>query len=146
MSDKEEVFLNSKQLEVLEHLASIDLSKINKLKKVGSRVGKFFDWLDNNVLSKTTKLWMYFLECAGVIIIFVIIWDVKTGLRMIATSTDELSLQKSKMYIDSITQLAPSLAGMVTTICGALPAVMGAFRSLNKKWASPTMPNIPTEE
>ena len=131
--------LTEKQRQGLELLAEMDLEKFKSasLQKKCSWVGRFFQWIDDNILSKTTRLWMYFLEIAGVIFIFIIIKKVEVGLNLVALGRSTFELQKAEIYINSLTKLAPAIATMVATICGAIPTIMGVFRSLKKKWNAP---------
>lgn len=105
----------------------------HKGKKI-SWVGRAFQWLDDNILSKTTRLLMYVLECAGVVAIFIIIYEFRHGIALIEIATDDFSLKKAESIVGSVKDFASPLAIMVTTICGAIPTVMGVFRSLKKKW------------
>lgn len=129
----EEMILNSKQLKGLELLSKIDVDKAVSIKQL-SWVGRFFYWLDINIFDKTTKLWLYLLETAGVVAIFIIIDDMQHGLSKIAASTNEFELKVAESYVSSVIQLAPAVAAMVATICGALPAIIGVMRSLKTKW------------
>lgn len=130
----DEVFLTENQLKGLEKLATITFDEEGKPCENLSWIGKFFVWLDTNILSKTTKFWLYILEIVGVAIIFIIVGKTTIGLNLIINAKTELDLAKAKMYIDSLTALSPAIAGMVGTICGALPIAIGTMRSLGKKW------------
>lgn len=103
-------------------------------KKRISWVGRFFQWLDDNILSKTTRLLMYMLEVAGVVAIFLILYEFRHGIKLIQHATDDFSLKKAETIVTSVKDFASPLAIMVTTICGGIPTVMGVFRSLKKKW------------
>jgi hypothetical protein len=77
---------------------------------------------------------MYVLECAGVVAIFIIIYEFRHGIALIEIATDDFSLKRAESIVDSVKEFASPLAIMVTTICGAIPTIMGVFRSLKKKW------------
>ena len=130
-NDIEVVTFTDNQLGNLKRIASGILKPVNS-----SVVGRFFDWLDTNVLSKTTRLWMYFLEILGcaIIIYIVAIWN--KGFNMIEAAQTELELQRAQMYIDAIRGGTTPIATMVSVICAAIPTVMGSFRSLKKKWSA----------
>ena len=113
-----------------------------KLSKLFSWVGPFFQWLDDNILSKTTRLWMYALEVAGVIVIFTVLSEYKTGFSLIIKAKTAVDLQRAQMFIDAVTNSATPLAAMVATICGGIPTVMGVFKSFNKKWKNGSTPAI----
>ena len=110
-----------------------------KEEKRCSWIGRVFVWIDDNILSKTTRLWMYLLEVAGIVFIFIIIKKVNVGLQLVADAQTHLDLKKAEMYVDSLASLAPAVATMVATICGAIPVVMGIFRSLKKKWVGQSL-------
>ena len=99
-------------------------------------IGKIFDWLDENILSKTTRLWMYLLEIAGVVVIFIMVSEFQKGFEMILKANTELELKKAHLFIESVKNSAGPIATMVATICGAIPVVIGALRSLKTKWAN----------
>ena len=146
MMQSDKTTLTEQQRKGLELLAEMDLEKLKaepSLQKKCSWVGRFFQWIDDNILSKTSRLWMYFLEIAGVIFIFIIIKKVEVGLNLVALGRSTFELQKAEIYINSLTKLAPAIATMVATICGAIPTIMGVFRSLKKKWNTPDQGNKP---
>jgi len=99
-----------------------------------SWIGRFFQWIDDNILSKTTRLWMYVLEIVGIVTIFIMIGEFRTGFELILKANTDLELQKAHMFIEAVRGSAGPIASMVATICGAIPAVMATFRSLKKKW------------
>lgn len=104
--------------------------------KKGSWVGRFFQWLDDNILSKTTRLWMYILEVSGVVVIFMVLFEYKVGFNLILKAETPVDLQRAQMFIDAVSNSATPLSVMVATICGAIPTVMGVFKSFNKKWTN----------
>jgi len=140
MNKQEEIFLTQKQLNILSQLEQVDLSQLfptteEVIEKL-SRIGKLIDWININILDKSTKLWLHILEIIGIgTIVVILLWG-RSGLDLILQAKTELDLQKARLYIDSITQIAPSIAGMVATICGAIPAIIGVLRSLGKKWTN----------
>jgi len=139
-----------------EHLKGLEvLSKINPdrvphfLAKKMSWVGRFFKWIDDNILDKTTRLWMYLLEALGGIIICIFVSKFTDGLDLILKASNELEMAKAQAYIDAIKTSAAPISVMVATICGALPTVMGMFRAFKTKWKSPsdnsqTIPIVPS--
>jgi len=137
----EEITLTDKQLLGLKHLEKLDLSKIDTIIEKTSIVGRFFQWVDDNILSKTTRLWMYCLEASGTIIIFTILHEFQVGFKMILNAQTQLEIQKAQMLVDAVTNAATPLATMVATICGGIPVVMGVFRSLKKKWENGSPPS-----
>jgi len=139
----EEITLSSKQLKGLDMLGKIDFDSVFSTKKL-SWVGKFFQWLDMNIFDKSSRAWMYLLEAAGVVAIFMILNDVRIGLHQIASSKSELELKIATTYINSVVTLAPAIATMVATICGALPTVIGIMRSLNTKWKAGNGTSLPS--
>ena len=100
-----------------------------------SWIGRFFIWLDDNILSKTTKLWMYMLEGLGVFAICVIMYQFSEGLEMIVSAETKLELDKAKLFVDTVRSSAQPIGTMVATICGAIPTIIGVLRSLKTKWA-----------
>ena len=122
--------LNDAQIERLLELVN---SKGPATTQCG-RVGRIFQWIDDNILSKTSRLWMYLLEVVGVVVIFVILNRFLAGLDMLMDAKTELALKKAQLYIESVKQGATPIAAMVATICGAIPTVIATFKSLNKKW------------
>ena len=129
----EEITLNSKQLKGLDILSKIDVDSILANKKL-SWVGKILVWLDVNIFENSTRLIMHLLEIVGVVAIYVIISDVQVGLHKVSIATTDLELARAKTYLDSLVQLAPALATMIATICGALPSIIGLMRSVHMKW------------
>jgi len=138
MAEEElKVSLSDKQLKGLEILSEMDSARLlseTSLTPKCSWVGRAFQWIDDNILSKTSRLWMYLLEIVGLVCISIILSKVDNGLLLISEAKTELDIQKAKMYVDALIQLAPALASMIATICGALPLAIGAFRSLKSKW------------
>lgn len=114
--------------------ADVPIAKPEERKSRVLWVGHFFQWLDDNILSKTTRLLMYVLEFSGVFAICIIIYEFRHGIALIEIATDDFSLKKAESIVGSVKDFASPLAIMVTTICGAVPTVMGVFRSLKKKW------------
>ena len=123
-----------KKRNVVAVVVAESIVKPEEHKKKISWVGHFFQWLDDNILSKTTRLLMYLLECAGVVAIFIILYEFRHGVKLIEHATDDFSLKKAEVIVTSVKDFASPLAIMVTTICGGIPTVMGVFRSLKKKW------------
>lgn len=119
----------------------IELTKLEKAKRFLKKViklrwiGKLFDWFDKTILSKTTRLWMYLLEAAGVIVIFIMIGEFQKGFKMVLEATNEIELKRAQLFIDAVKNSATPIATMVATICGATPVVIGALRSLKTKWS-----------
>lgn len=107
-------------------------------------VGRVFQWIDVNILSNTTRLWMYILEILGIVAICIIMFQFNSGLQMISSAKTDFEIAKAKLFIESVKESATPIATMVATICGALPTVMGIFRSLKKKWTNGE--SIPTPE
>jgi len=99
-------------------------------------IGKIFDWIDETILSKTTRLWMYLLEVVGVVVIFIMVNEFQKGFDMILKANTELELKKAHVFIESVKNSAGPIATMVATICGAIPVVIGALRSLKTKWSN----------
>ena len=133
-----DIYLSEQQLKGLELLSKMTPEQLSKLpmglgKKL-SWVGRMFVWIDENIFSKTTRLWLYVLEIIGIVVIFIVVGKAKIGLNMIIDAKTELDLTKARMYMDSLIALAPAIAGMIVSISGALPAVIATFRSLGKKW------------
>lgn len=110
------------------------LKQILQEKNKVSIVGKFFQWIDDNILDKTSRLWMYALEVAGLVVIAVVLREFVIGLEMIADAKTDIELKKAELFISSVKECITPIAAMVSTICAALPTVMGVFRSLKKKW------------
>jgi len=110
------------------------MAEESKSKKKCSWVGRFFQWIDDNILSKTTRLLMYVLEFAGIFAIYMILHEFIQGIDMMTGAANEFELQKAQLIVDSVKEFASPLAVMVTTICGAIPTIMGVFKSLKKKW------------
>ena len=130
----EEFKLTRKQFDILNKLSELDISRLDCILENKSIIGRFFQWIDDNILSKTTRLWMYLLEMSGIFAIFIVLFEVKSGFELLYNSTTELEIQKAKLLLDSVTNAATPLATMIATICGGIPVVMGVFRSFNKKW------------
>lgn len=139
-ADRSEITLTDKQLKGLEVLGKIDVDKLDEKGIFGkgpvrvSWVGRMFQWIDINILDKTSRLWMYALEAVGVVLIFIVLDDVRRGLGFVSKAPDDFALKKAQLYINSLVSIIPALAAMVATICGALPTVIAVFRSLNQKW------------
>jgi len=127
MNNVEGILLTDKQLKGLEKLGE-------DTKRKPSWIARLFDWIDYNILSRTTKIWVYCLEIVGIIALFMVLDEFKTGLELIRTAKDALELQKAKVYMDAVITSAPSLATMIAVIGGALPGLIGALRTLKKKW------------
>lgn len=147
---QEEIYLSQKQLDILSQLEQVDISKLLPTAEEDNEniswIGKLIDWINTNILDKSTKLWLHILEIIGIgAIVIILLWG-HSGLGLILQAKTELDLQRAKLYIDSITQIAPSVAGMVATICGAIPAIIGVLRSLGKKWTNQTNENYETSE
>lgn len=133
--DKEiDVYLTEKQLLGLEKLATIDVESVGSNLKKCSWVGRMFQWIDDNILDKTSRLWMYILEALGICIIIVFIIKFLHGLNLIASASTDIEIEKAKLYIDAVRTNATPISAMVATICGALPTVIGVFRALKGKW------------
>lgn len=109
-------------------------------KKVETRklswVGKMFDWIDFNILSRSTRLWMYILEITGIVAICIIIYQFNLGLQLLIKAKTTFEMEKAKMLIDAVKSSAGPISTMVATICGAIPSIMGIFRSLKVKWTN----------
>ena len=101
-----------------------------------SWVGKMFDWIDFNILSKSTRLWMYILEITGIVAICIVIYQFNKGMQFLIQAKTDFEMQKAKMLIDAVKSSAGPISAMVATICGAIPSIMGIFRSLKVKWAN----------
>jgi hypothetical protein len=101
-----------------------------------SWIGKVFDWIDFNILSRSTRLWMYLLEILGIVAICIIIYQFNKGLNLIVAAKTDFEIKKAKMFVDAVKSSAGPISAMVATICGALPSIMGIFRSLKVKWAN----------
>ena len=100
-----------------------------------SWIGRFFIWLDYNIFSRSTKLWMYLLEALGILAICVIMFQFNEGLKMIVNAKTEFEINKAKLFVDTVKSSAQPIATMVATICGAIPTIIGVLRSLKNKWA-----------
>lgn len=111
-----------------------DLLSAKNIERKISVVGKFFQWIDDNILDKTSRLWMYVLEITGVLVIGIVLREFVHGLDMIANAKTDTELKKAELFISSVKECITPIAAMVSTICAALPTVMGVFRSLKKKW------------
>jgi len=124
--------LNQNQVEDLKRLLqSVDFSA--SIARV-SIVGRFFQWVDDNILDKTSRLWMYILEISGIVVIGIIIHEFTQGLNMIENAQTDLELKRAEMFMNNVRDCITPIAAMVSTICAALPTVMGVFRSLKNKW------------
>jgi hypothetical protein len=99
-----------------------------------SWIGRMFDWIDFNILSRSTRLWMYMLEILGIVAICIIIYQFNKGMNLIVAAKTNFEIQKAKMFVDAVKSSAGPISAMVATICGALPSIMGIFRSLKVKW------------
>jgi CRISPR/Cas system endoribonuclease Cas6 (RAMP superfamily) len=124
-----ELRLSTNQLAYLKKMLEEDAKK-NKI----SIVGKFFQWIDDNILDKTTRLWMYVLEITGVLVIAIVLREFIAGLEMVSAAQTEMELKKAELFLANVRECITPIAMMVSTICAALPTVMGVFRSLKKKW------------
>ena len=111
-----------------------------------SWVGRMFDWIDFNILSKSARLWMYILEILGIIAISIIIYQFNKGMHLIESAKTPFDIEKAKIFIDAIKNSAGPIATMVATICGAIPSIMGIFRSLKTKWNGNDSVNKNTKE
>ena len=102
-----------------------------------SWIGRFFLWLDYNILSKSTKLWMYLLEALGIVAICIVMFQFDKGLKMIVDAKTQFQINQAKLFVDTVKSSAQPIATMVATICGALPTIIGVLRSLKTKWKDP---------
>ena len=100
-----------------------------------SWIGRLFIWLDYNIFSRSTKLWMYLLEALGILAICVIMFQFNEGLKMIVNAKSEFEINKARLFVDTVKSSAQPIATMVATICGAIPTIIGVLRSLKNKWA-----------
>lgn len=128
----QEITLTEKQLIGLERLG--ELTNIKEPVRKLSWIGRFFDWININILDKTSKFWVYCLEIAGIFFIVIVVSEFRTGLQMIVDANTELELQKAQLFVDAVKSSATPIAAMVATICGALPSIIGILRTLKTKW------------
>ena len=101
-----------------------------------SWVGRVFDWIDFNILSRSTRLWMYILEITGIVAICIVIYQFNLGLQLLIKAKTTFEIEKAKLLIDAVKSSAGPISTMVATICGAIPTIMGIFRSLKVKWTN----------
>lgn len=131
--NNEELVLGPEQIKKLRNILEETNEKV-------SIVGRVFQWIDDNILSKTTRLWMYVLEIMGIISIIVVLLKFTQGLNMITNAQNDVDFHRAELYLSYVRDCIAPIATMVATICAALPTVMGVFRALKKKWNGNTLP------
>lgn len=137
MAKKQEVKLTDEQITRLNEILSTPAgTPIMPIEEKEPLVGRIFQWVDDNIISKTTRLWMYFLEIFGCVCIAIIISDFQYSFRMIRDASTAFDLQKAQVLMQAIKDSSGPLAAMIATISAALPALMAAFRTLGKKWGT----------
>lgn len=102
-------------------------------------VTRFFNWLDP-ILSRSSKLWMYLLECVGVLAVVVLLSFAVAGFTMIVWYDRD----RGKELVEAVVSSANSLQVLIVGVTGALPAIIGLLRQKNKDKGCSTSPGSST--